>query len=269
MRLHISIRGKVTLNNCRQLDPANNKTLLEIQQENALQKEQGGENSSSRKGKRKVAAMGSDDDSDDMQLDQSVNVDDSDDEGAVVPDIPLVPMPASGGIRELREKLHAKMVALRRGYRLEGEAGSRDELLEERRRQRADMRERRRKETREKIKREQEAKTKKGKEKDQQRLKGPQTKVCLVASLSLYTEILTTYPADTTACSRSTVWIKLEAAATRLRQRQLRHPWLEQKVPYARQDRLEPDTSTCPARRAQGEARETARGEAEGNPGEG
>ena len=83
--------------------------------------------------------MDSDDDSDDMHLDQSMNVDDSDDEGAEVPDVPLVPMPATGGISELREKLHAKMAALRRGKRSEGgEAGSRDELLEERRRQRAE-----------------------------------------------------------------------------------------------------------------------------------
>lgn len=162
------------------LDPANNKTLVEIQQENALQNERAAD-SSSRKGKRKAAAMESDDDSDDMHLDQSMNVDsDSDDEAVTVPDVPLVPMPASGGISELREKLHAKMAALRRGNRPDGEAGSRDELLEERRRQRAEMRERRRKETREKIKREQEAKAKKGKDKDQQRVKGPQTKTQLL-----------------------------------------------------------------------------------------
>ncbi|GJE86390.1 RRP14 and SURF6 domain-containing protein [Phanerochaete sordida] len=164
------------------LDPANNKTLLEIQQENALQKEQDAADSSNRKGKRKAAAIDSDDDSDDMQLDQSIAVDeDSDDEGAEVADVPLIPMPASGGISELRDKLHAKMASLRRGNRWGGEAGSRDELLEERRRQRAEMRERRRKETREKIKREQEAKAKKGKQQDQQqRVKGPQTKTQLL-----------------------------------------------------------------------------------------
>ena len=113
-------------------------------------------------------------------MDESMKVDDSDDEGAEVSDVPLVPMPASGGIQELRDKLHARMAALRRGGRryADGEAGSRDELLEERRQQRAQMRERRRKETKEKIKREEEARGKKNKDKEQQqRTKGPQTKV--------------------------------------------------------------------------------------------
>lgn len=74
----------------------------------------------------------------------------------------LVPMPESSGIEALRKKLHTRMVELRnRGQ--SGEAGDRDELLEERRRQRATMRERRRKETREKIKREEEMRGKKQK----------------------------------------------------------------------------------------------------------
>lgn len=46
-----------------------------------------------------------------------------------------------------------------------GEPGDKDELLEERRQQRAAMRERRRKETKEKIRRQEEAKNKGGKEK--------------------------------------------------------------------------------------------------------
>lgn len=128
------------------------------------------------------------DDSDDVQLDETMDVDASDDEGASgVPDVPLVPMPKSGGIKELREKLHAKMAALRRGgrYAADGEeAGSRDELLEERRRQRAAMRERRRKETKEKIRAQEEAKGKKGKEKE--RAKGPTTKVSLVESSAFH-----------------------------------------------------------------------------------
>lgn len=164
--------------------------------------------------------MGSDDDSDDVQLDQSMHMDDSDGEGADVPDVPLVPMPASSGISELREKLYAKMAALRRGNRTdEGEAGSRDELLEERRRQRAEMRERRRKETREKIKREQEAKAKKGKEKDLQKTKGPQTKVRLYHSVPLCPEAFIIFALDSASRPRPTVRIKLEAAASRLRQR--------------------------------------------------
>ena len=77
-----------------------------------------------------------------------VDFDDQDDEGG---DTEILPMPISGGIGSLREKLHARMSQLRRRA---GEAGDKDDLLEERRRQRGAMRERRRKETREKIRRE-------------------------------------------------------------------------------------------------------------------
>ena len=78
-------------------------------------------------------------------------------------------MPQSGGIQELRDKLHARMTALRRGNRGSTggdgeEAASRDELIEQRRRQRAELREKRRKETKEKIKREKEARGKQNKE---------------------------------------------------------------------------------------------------------
>ena len=96
----------------------------------------------------------------------------------------IVPMPSSGSISTLRAKLHARIAALRRGgggqESGEGEAGDRDELLEERRRQRAAMREKRRKETKEKIRREEEAKGKKGKGKEKDsRAQGHQMKVCL------------------------------------------------------------------------------------------
>lgn len=92
----------------------------------------------------------------------------------------LVPLPQSGGIQELREKLHARMSALRRGgpANVGDEPGSRDELIEERRRHRAALREKRRKETKEKIKREEAARGKKGKEKE--RNQGPTTKVRLI-----------------------------------------------------------------------------------------
>ena len=95
-------------------------------------------------------------------------------------DQPMVPMPETSGIEALREKLHARMAQLRRGPKVggDGEAGSRDELLEERRKQRAAMRERRRKETKEKIRREEEMRGKKAKDKEQSRDKGPSTKVC-------------------------------------------------------------------------------------------
>lgn len=84
-------------------------------------------------------------------------------------------MPESGGIEELRKKLHARMAELRRGGKTE--AGGRDELLEERRRQRAVMRERRRKETKEKIRREAELKDGKKRNERQQDIARSKAKV--------------------------------------------------------------------------------------------
>ncbi|KZP06056.1 hypothetical protein FIBSPDRAFT_805242, partial [Athelia psychrophila] len=163
------------------LDPANNKTVVDLQKEAAALKEAA---SSTSKGKRK-AATDEPDDSDDEDMDAGFNVDmenDSEEGGESDGDNDedMVPMPESGGISALREKLHARMASLRRGG--QPEAGDRDELLEERRRQRAAMREKRRKETKEKIKREEEAKGKKGKGKDKtdSRAQGHQTKTQLL-----------------------------------------------------------------------------------------
>lgn len=113
----------------------------------------------------------------------------------------IVPLPAPGGIQALREKLHVRMAALRRGgsgnrqhlrneHNVRGEATDKDELLEERRRQRAALREKRRKATKEKISREEEMKGKKSKGKDHdnarsQKEKGSQTKVCRFMPFSL------------------------------------------------------------------------------------
>ncbi|KAK7683560.1 hypothetical protein QCA50_013397 [Cerrena zonata] len=173
------------------LDPANNKTILELQQEVALAKEQERSPSQKAKGKRKAAEADLDDDNEmdiDMSFDGDDDVEGGSDDGSDV-DMgedggegegqDVQPMPMSGGIQDLRDRLHARMAALRRGGRGGGfnnwEAGSRDDLIEERRRQRATLRENRRKETREKIKKEAEAKGKKGtKEKD--RTAGPTTK---------------------------------------------------------------------------------------------
>lgn len=141
------------------------------------------QDASSRKGKRKALPEESDDDEDDeeaMDVDISLPVEDCADEKDQ--SVELVPLPSGGGIQALRDKLHARMASLRRGGNrynagYGGEANSRDELLEERRRQRADMRERRRKETKEKVRREAEERGRKGKEKE--RDKGPQAKVRL------------------------------------------------------------------------------------------
>ncbi|KAI0827371.1 surfeit locus protein 6-domain-containing protein [Trametes gibbosa] len=184
------------------LDPANNKTVLEIQNE-ALAARAGGDAQGKKagpKGKRKASQE--DPDSDAMHLDAPMSDGDEDEDddneevdGERGADGPPVPMPESGGIQELRDKLHARMAQLRNRSRGRmyggggdagwggGEPGSRDELLEERRQQRAAMRERRRKETREKIKREEERRGKgkdKGKEKEREKQKGTQTQTQLL-----------------------------------------------------------------------------------------
>ncbi|KZS96923.1 hypothetical protein SISNIDRAFT_288924 [Sistotremastrum niveocremeum HHB9708] len=133
------------------LDPANNKTVVEIQEEkNALKIPK------SSKGKGKAVE---DDNSESIDVEMDEDVADEMD----VEDSQPVPMPASGGIQELREKLHAKMATVRRGPKIGGEADSRDELLEQRRKQRATLRENRRRETKEKIRRQNESKGKKKK----------------------------------------------------------------------------------------------------------
>jgi hypothetical protein len=85
----------------------------------------------------------------------------------------LVPMTPPTSITHLREKLHARIASLQRGGAAR-EAGDKDELLEERRRQRAALREKRRKETREKIRKEKE---RTGKDKGKERHKGTQAQV--------------------------------------------------------------------------------------------
>ena len=138
-------------------------------------------------GKRKRFEIDSDgDDSDDgMTMQAEIDLgsgeneeeeEEEEEEGIVEKEEKLVPMPESSGIEALRRKLHNRMAELRnRGQ--SGEAGDRDELLEERRRQRANMRERRRKETKEKIKREEETRGKKNKEKREEKQKGNSTRV--------------------------------------------------------------------------------------------
>ncbi len=172
----------------------------------------------------------SDEDDSGMDLDMAVDMEGSSDEGSEDEEpAKFIPMPASGGAQELRDKLHARMASIRRGgprwyadANGEEEAGSRDELLEERRRQRAQMREKRRKETREKIRREEEARGKKGKEKE--RAQGPTTKVsCYQYSRDSYAE---TWPIATTACTRSIIWLWFETG-TRIRQCCVRYSRIE------------------------------------------
>lgn len=190
------------------LDPANNKSVLEIQNDalHAGHDVEGGSKKS--KGKRKAQPEVSDPEDDAMDLDADVDISDSDDEDAssrtasrTEHNEAMVPMAESGGIQVLRDKLHARMAQLRRGGRWypNAEAGSRDELMEERRSQRAAMREKRRKETKEKIKKEEEARGKKGKEKEKGRVQGSVNKVC--SSISLLDFYNNSFPiVDTTTC---------------------------------------------------------------------
>jgi len=92
----------------------------------------------------------------------------------------IMPMPSTQGIQALRDKLHAKMDQLRRN-RMGNQPETKDELLEERRKQRGLMRDRRRKETKEKIRLEKEAKEKKGGKGDK---KDSQPKVSSVPKVS-------------------------------------------------------------------------------------
>ncbi|OJA15708.1 hypothetical protein AZE42_12117 [Rhizopogon vesiculosus] len=145
------------------LDPANQKTVVDLQNEVALEREK---SSMKVKGKRKATAPTADSgnaDDDAMQVD---DVDLSDIITTAAPDSerPIEPMARPESIASLRDKLHLRMAALRRGGKAGGEAEDKDELLEERRRQRAALREKRRKETKER--RRAEAEGKKGSKKD-------------------------------------------------------------------------------------------------------
>jgi hypothetical protein len=146
-------RGVLLLTRPWKLDPANQKTILELTA------------ASSSKTK-------ADDLADDLALDSDADAD---------ADAPLTPMP---GIADLRARLAARM---RRGPGGPAAAQGRDALLEERRAQRGAMRERRRKETREKIRRQVEARGKGARTPAPGAVKGPTTKVTLTGSCSLST----------------------------------------------------------------------------------
>ena len=169
-----------------QLDPANQKSILEIQNEAAREQERNGFDADEhRKGKRKAPpSSGSedadDDDGDAMDVD-GLNGSEDDDE--------MVPMPQAESIAVLKDKLHARIAALRRPGAQNDEPGDRDELLEERRKQRAALREKRRKETRERRKAEAESKKDKGKAKEKEKdlkSKPVSTKVCSFTPSKVY-----------------------------------------------------------------------------------
>jgi hypothetical protein len=120
-----------------------------------------------------------------------MQVDDVDlsDSAVAAPLDPLVPMAKPESIASLRDKLHLRMAALRRGGQGGGEPGDKDELLEERRKQRAALREKRRKETKERRKAETEGK--KGGKKEKETTKGLPVKVLCILRLFQRVFILT------------------------------------------------------------------------------
>lgn len=257
--------------------------MLEIQSEALAAREEGVQQPTraATKGKRK--APPSDADESDSSNDEIMTEDDDDDEAGEPmvqdEDGAPVPMPESGGIQALRDKLHARMAQLRNkgkegwadsGYG--GKLGGRDELLEERRQQRAAMRERRRKETREKIEREKERKGKgkgdKGKAKEQEKQKGTQTKVRVLFFMLCMGRSFVRC-ADPIACARRhdghllRTWPQVHLRhflSTRLRLRVVRAQ--TQKEPP--NDRVQSYSSALAAHRAQGEARSTTRTGARG-----
>jgi hypothetical protein len=169
-----------------QLDPANQKSIVDLQDEAALDQEQQKPAKKS-KGKRKAPSPSPsadlDGDDDAMQVD-GFEGSEGGDAPSPAPEIAeeeMVPMPQAESVAVLREKLHARMAALRRGGAQSSEPGNKDELLEERRKQRAALREKRRKETRERRRAETDTKKEKGQGKDKgSKGKSASTKVSLI-----------------------------------------------------------------------------------------
>ena len=156
-----------------QLDPANNKSVVELQREAADSKAQ----ALSTKGKGKQKAAQDSADSDDPDVDMADLSDDpaASDEATS----PTKPMPSYESITTIRSKLHARIDSFKRDRGAPGEPGSRDELLEEQRRKRGLLRENRRQATRERKRKEEAGKTKKSATQD--RDKGHQTKVRMLS----------------------------------------------------------------------------------------
>ncbi|KAH7337735.1 surfeit locus protein 6-domain-containing protein [Rhizoctonia solani] len=154
------------------LDPANNKTILEIQRE-AAGLEDSSFSNAKHKGKQK--ATNEDSDSDDPDVEMADLSDTPDDSTATVPQ----PMPSYESISTVRAKLHARIDGLKKDRGAStSEPGSRDELLEEQRRKRGLLREKRRQATRERKRNEEAGKQKKSAAQD--RAKGHQTKAQLI-----------------------------------------------------------------------------------------
>ncbi|KAF5339152.1 hypothetical protein D9611_011198 [Ephemerocybe angulata] len=105
-----------------QLDPANQKTIIDIQNEQNTEEGSDESDSGSDGGVDvDVSFEGADEDEDE-----------SNDEGGDEEEREYVPMPSGGGINTLRQKMQSKIAGFRQ-QRGQAEPGSKDELLEERR----------------------------------------------------------------------------------------------------------------------------------------
>ncbi|KAI6141879.1 hypothetical protein BKA82DRAFT_727106 [Pisolithus tinctorius] len=157
------------------LDPDNHKSIVDIQNETAVLLE----NSRKTDKEKHVVSTpphsshsdsedgGEDEDED--ERDDVMHLDGDEEESRAANEetpIEMVPMRPTESVTVLKEKLHARMAALRQGGG--GEPGNKDELLEERRKQRATLREKRRKETKERKRAEKEKA--KGKQKESKRM---------------------------------------------------------------------------------------------------
>ncbi|CEL59004.1 Ribosomal RNA-processing protein 14 OS=Saccharomyces cerevisiae (strain ATCC 204508 / S288c) GN=RRP14 PE=1 SV=1 [Rhizoctonia solani AG-1 IB] len=153
------------------LDPANNKSILEIQRE-ATGLQDLTSSHVRQKGKQKANSENGDSDDPDVEM---VDLSDTPKDSSTTPQ----PMPSYESISTVRAKLHARIDNLKkdRGVSM-GEPGSRDELLEEQRRRRGLLREKRRQATRERKRNEETGKQKKSN--TQERDKGHQTKTQLI-----------------------------------------------------------------------------------------
>ncbi|KAH9995927.1 surfeit locus protein 6-domain-containing protein [Russula compacta] len=149
------------------LNPANNKSILDIQSDQLA---------SNSKGKQKASTLG-DSDGDVQFAEADSHMQEA--EGYQEDASHHVPLSQSESIETLRAKLHAKIEAMRSKKRGGAEGNSKDELLEERRLHRAAMRERRRKETKAKIERERE---RKGKTKERPKQTAPPAKTQLLVT---------------------------------------------------------------------------------------
>lgn len=163
------------------------KSVVEIQEEAAIQKKLNAMNVSS-KLRGKTRASSDDSGVEDIEM-EDVEFE-TNGEGGKAPgnqESRATSASTPTGVEALRAKLRARVEELRqkKGSGKGHSAGNKDELLEERRQQRAALRENRRKELKEKKKKEREESDAKGKGKSKAKpsANGSQTKACSIASL--------------------------------------------------------------------------------------